>query len=75
MTASPTIPGVGGISDFDLPMVTATVRFRIAWLKALKAQALTRTNNGDPCDVSQIVREAVALWADEHGINLNSGII
>lgn len=72
MTTSPAKPAVGGISDYDLPMLNTNIRLRVTWLKQLKTQALIRTAAGQHCDVSTLVREALALWADENDVNLNA---
>ena len=61
-----------GVDDFNLPMIQHSVKMRITWLRTLKTIALTRAAGDDKgCDPSKLIREALALWADENGVSLD----
>ena len=46
-------------------MVQTSIRFPIPWLKTLKSVAIRKRTG-----VSEVVREALELWAEKEGIDL-----
>lgn len=71
MTTTPAQQPAAGVADFDMPMVSTTFKVRTCWLRTLKTVALTRTAQGQPTGVSELLREALAEWADARDIKLN----
>jgi hypothetical protein len=53
------------IEEYHLAMVQIQFKAPVSWSVALKSRAISR-----PGGVSGIVREALALWADENELNL-----
>ncbi len=54
-----------GVTDGDLPMTTLSIRLPISWVKKLRLVAAS-----DRTDPSKLIRESIAMWADEKEINL-----
>ena len=52
-------------TDLAFPMVQTSMRFPIPWLKTLKSVAIRKRTG-----VSEVVREALELWAEKEGIDL-----
>lgn len=53
------------IEEYNLPMVQMQFRVPMTWAVALKSRGISH-----PLGVSGIVREALAIWADENELNL-----